>query len=105
MEEKKKRVCPCCSERRKRRTPEEQKALLVRLRKVEGQIRGIQKMVEEDRYCPDILMQVSAVNCALSAFNKLLLARHIRECVVDDIRNGDDETIDELCNVIERLMK
>ncbi len=50
-------------------------------------------------------MQVSAVNCALSAFNKLLLARHIRECVVDDIRNGDDETIDELCNVIERLMK
>ena len=98
MEEKEKRVCPCCSERRKKRTPEEQKALLVRLRKVEGQIRGIQKMVEEDRYCPDILMQVSA-------FNKLLLARHIRECVVDDIRNGDDETIDELCNVIERLMK
>lgn len=105
MEEKEKRVCPCCSERRKKRTPEEQKALLVRLRKVEGQIRGIQKMVEEDRYCPDILMQVSAVNCALSAFNKLLLARHIRECVVDDIQNGDDETIDELCNVIERLMK
>ncbi|MBO6040671.1 MAG: metal-sensing transcriptional repressor [Oscillospiraceae bacterium] len=103
MSEEKK--CPHCSERRKERSPEEQKALLTRLRKAEGQIRGIQKMVENDAYCPDILIQVSAVTNALNSFNKELLACHIRSCVSEDIRAGDDEAIDELVGVMQKLMK
>ena len=72
---------------------------------VEGQIRGIQKMVEADAYCPDILMQVSAVSNALNSFNKLLLASHIRGCVSDDIREGRDGKVDELCTMLQKLMK
>ncbi len=97
--------CPCCSERKKKRTPEEQKALLTRLRRAEGQIRGIQKMVENDAYCPDILIQVSAVTNALNSFNKELLACHVRSCVAEDIREGKDEAIDELVKVLQKLMK
>lgn len=97
--------CPHCSARRKHRTPEEQKALIGRLRKAEGQIRGIQKMVEEDAYCPDILIQVSAVTSALNSFNKELLACHIRSCVSEDIREGNDEAIDEFVKVMQKLMK
>ena len=97
--------CPHCSGRKKKRTPEEQKALLTRLRKAEGQIRGIQKMVEQDAYCPDILIQVSAVTSALNSFNKELLASHVRTCVANDIRQGNDETIDELVDVLKKLMK
>ena len=97
--------CPHCSGRKKKRTPEEQKALLTRLRKAEGQIRGIQKMVEQDAYCPDILIQVSAVTSALNSFNKELLACHIRSCVSEDIREGREETVDELVKVMQKLMK
>ena len=97
--------CPHCSERKKLRTPEEQKALLTRLRKAEGQIRGIQKMVENDAYCPDILMQVSAVTSALNSFNKALLACHIKSCVAEDIRGGNEAAIDELVEVLQKLMK
>ena len=98
-------ACPSCGERKKKRTPEEQKALLTRLRRAEGQIRGIQKMVENDAYCPDILIQVSAVTNALNSFNKELLACHIRSCVAEDIRAGDEEAIDELVSVMQKLMK
>lgn len=98
-------ACPACSGKHVKRTPEEQKALLTRLRRVEGQIRGIEKMVEMDAYCPDILIQVSAATSALNSFNKQLLACHIRGCVATDIRNGNDETIDELCSVLQKLMK
>ena len=100
MEEK-----TCCEARHKKRTEEEQKDLLVRLRRIEGQIRGIEKMVENDIYCPDILIQVSAVTSALNSFNKQLLAAHIRSCVAEDIREGKDETIDELVGVLQKLMK
>ena len=68
-------------------------------------MRGIRKMVESDCYCPDILVQVSAVNAALNSFNKVLLANHIRTCVADDIREGKDETIDELVTVLQKLMR
>ena len=68
-------------------------------------MRGIRKMVENDAYCPDILIQVSAVNAALNSFNKVLLANHIRTCVADDIREGKDETIDELVLTLQKLMK
>lgn len=92
----------CC---RTGRTPAERKKLLTRLKTVEGQIRGIQKMVEADAYCPDILMQISAVSNALNSFNKLLLASHIRGCVSDDIREGRDGKVDELCTMLQKLMK
>ena len=97
--------CLHCGTRHKERTAEEQKKLLVRLKKAEGQIRGIEKMVEENIYCPDILVQVSAVTSALNSFNKELLACHIRGCVAEDIREGRDETIDELVSVLQKLMK
>lgn len=81
------------------------KVLLKRLGTIEGQVRGIQKMVENDIYCSDILMQVSAVSNALNSFNKLLLESHIRSCVADDIRQGKEEKVDELCRMLQKLMK
>ena len=76
-----------------------------RLSRIEGQIRGIKKMVEEDAYCTDLLIQVAAVNAALNSFNKELLASHIKTCVAEDIRNGKDETIDELVSTLQKLMR
>ena len=101
----KEQSCPHCGERKKKRTPEEQKDLLKRLKLAEGQIRGIRNMVENDAYCPDILIQVSAVTAALNSFNRELLACHIRSCVAEDIRAGKDEAIDEFVKVTQKLMK
>lgn len=97
--------CCNCSKRRKERAEEEQKALINRLNRIEGQIRGIKGMVERDVYCTDIITQVAAATAALNSFNKQLLAEHIRTCVVNDIKNGKDETIDELVSLIQKLMK
>ena len=97
--------CPACETRHKERSEDEKKKMLARLSRIEGQIRGIRKMVENDLYCPDILIQVSAATSALNSFNKVLLAEHVRSCVADDIRAGKDETVDELVNVLEKLMK
>ena len=102
MEPKK---CCCCSQRKKERTPEEYTKLIHRLNRIEGQIRGIRGMVENNAYCPDILMQSAAVTAAMNAFNKELLASHIRTCVAQDIRDGKDEVIDELVNTLQKLMK
>ena len=95
----------CCSHKTKERTEKEYKDLINRLSRIEGQVRGIRKMVESDCYCPDILVHVSAVNAALNSFNKVLLANHIRTCVAEDIRDGNDETIDELVAVLQKLMR
>ena len=95
----------CCCGRKKERTDKEYKDLLNRLSRVEGQIRGIKSMVEEDCYCPDIMVQVAAANAALKSFNKVLLANHIRTCVADDIRNGQDDTIEELIETLGKVMK
>lgn len=95
----------CCSDRKRRRTDEEYKRLMNRLSRIEGQIRGVKGMLENDAYCTDIVLQVSAINAALNSFNKALLAEHIRTCVADDIRNGKDDTIEDLVNTITRLMK
>ena len=95
----------CCSHKTKERTEKEYKDLLNRLSRIEGQVRGIRRMVENDAYCPDILVQVSAVNAALNSFNKVLLANHIRTCVADDIREGKDATVDELVATLQKLMK
>ena len=97
--------CCHCSQRKKERSPEEYKKLIHRLNRIEGQIRGIKGMVENNAYCPDILIQSAAVNAAINAFNKELLANHIRTCVADDIRSGKDEVIDELVVTLQKLMK
>lgn len=95
----------CCHCRTKHRATKEYKELMNRLKRIEGQVRGIQGMLEEERYCVDILTQVMAVQSALNSFNKMLLANHIKTCVVEDIQNGQEDAVDELCTTIQRLMK
>lgn len=97
--------CALCAQRKKERSPEEYKRLIHRLNRIEGQIRGIRTMVENGAYCPDILVQSAAVNAAVNAFNKELLANHVRTCVAQDIRDGREDTIDELVSTLQRLMK
>lgn len=92
-----KKVCPCCEKHKK--------ALLNRLKRIEGQVRGIEAMIENDAYCNDVLIQSAAVNAAMNAFNKELLASHIRGCVARDIKEGRDEVIDELVTTLQKLMK
>lgn len=99
MEEEK----SCC--RHKHRDNTEEKDLLNRLNRIEGQIRGIKAMVQDERYCVDILTQVSAVQAALNSFNKMLLSNHIKSCVVEDIKADNPEAVDELCKTIQKLMK
>lgn len=95
----------CAHCRTKQRSPEETRRLINRLSRAEGQIRGIRKMVESDAYCPDILIQAAAANAALNAFCRELLSEHIRTCVAEDIRQGKDETIEELLGTLQKLMK
>ena len=97
-------VCECCG-KTTARSDGERKKLIHRLNRIEGQIRGIRGMVEKDAYCADILIQSAAVNAAVNAFNKELLASHIRGCVARDIRDGKDEVIDELVATLQKLMK
>lgn len=94
----------CCCEI-KVRSQQEYKDLINRLNRIEGQIRGIKSMVEEERYCIDIITQVAAANAALNSFNKVLLENHIRSCVVDDIKEGNDNKLEELVNTLQKLMK
>ena len=103
MEEEK---CCCCGrDKTTKRSPEEQKKLLNRLKRIEGQVRGLQAMIERDAYCYDILTQSAAVNAAINAFNKEILAHHIEGCVARDIREGKDEVIGELVSIMQKLMK
>ena len=95
----------CCCHKTKHRSPQEQKQLTNRLSRIEGQVRGLRDMLQADAYCPDILVQVSAVSAALNSFSKELLATHIRTCVADGIRQGDDEVIDELVTTLQKMMK
>ena len=95
--------CPCC--RTKIRSEQEVRDLINRLNRIEGQIRGIRGMVERNAYCPDILMQSAAASAAINSFNKVLLAEHIRTCVSEDIKNGNNDTVDELVNILQKLMK
>lgn len=87
------------------RSEEERRRLVNRLNRMEGQIRGIRGMVENNAYCADILIQSAAVSAAVNAFNKEILAGHIRGCVARDIREGKDEVIDELVATLQKLMK
>lgn len=99
-----KELCGCCGKTTDR-SEEERKKLIHRLNRIEGQIRGIRGMVENNAYCADILVQSAAVNAAVNAFNKELLANHIRTCVARDIRDGKDDVIDELVATLQKLMK
>jgi DNA-binding FrmR family transcriptional regulator len=96
---------PCCCEKTTERSAQELKQLMNRLNRIEGQIRGIKGMLERNAYCTDILTQSAAVSAAVNAFNRELLASHIRSCVVDDIRAGNDEVIDDLVATLQKLMK
>lgn len=94
-----------CCHKTKERSDNELKSLKHRLNRIEGQIKGIGKMVEQNAYCTDILIQVAAVSSALNGFSKELMANHIKTCVVEDIRQGKDETVDELIDTLQKLMK
>ena len=99
--------CCCVADetRHKVRSEKEYKDLMNRLKRIEGQIRGIEGMLEKNAYCPDILVQVSAASSALNSFSKVLLSEHIRSCVRTDIENGHDEAIDELVCLLQKLMR
>ena len=103
MTEMKQTVCAC--ERKKIRDDSERRDLMNRLKRIEGQVRGLQRMLEEDAYCPEILTQASAVNSALNSFCRVLLTNHLRTCVSEDIRAGDDAAIDEFVKMLQKLMK
>lgn len=94
-----------CDKKRTMRSAEQKKALMNRLRRIEGQVRGIQKMINDDAYCNDVLIQSAAVNAAMNAFDRELIADHIKTCVTKDIRDGNDELTDELIATLKKLMK
>ena len=95
----------CCCHKTKKRSETEAKDLITRLNSIEGLIRGIRGMIERDAYCTDVLTQVSAASSALNSFTKVLLASHIKTCVAQDIREGKDETVDELVSTLQKLMR
>ena len=99
----KKNGCECC--KTKKRSEKEYKDLVNRLNRIEGQIRGIRGMVEKDAYCTDVLVQVEAVKAAMNSFTKVLLSNHIKSCVIEDIKAGKEETVDELVATLQKLMK
>ena len=97
--------CCCCTGKHKDRDEKEKRDLMNRLKRIEGQVRGVENMLENDSYCIDILMQVSAITSALNSFNKVLLSNHIKTCVADNIKSGNEEVIDELVKTMQKLMK
>ena len=102
---KEKTTCPACGQRKKIRADGEKKALVNRLRRIEGQVRGVSGMIERDAYCADVLIQVSAISSALAAFSRELLSSHIRTCVSEDIKNGREGAEEELASLLSRFIK
>ena len=90
---------------KKHRDENELRSLTNRLSRIEGQVRGVKKMLEDDAYCTDVLTQITAIQAALNAFNKELLANHIKSCVVEDIRAGNIDVVDDLVCTLQKLMK
>ena len=96
----------CCGcQKKKHREDKEYRDLLNRLSRIEGQVRGIKGMIEQDAYCTDVLVQVAAARAALNSFNKVLLESHIKTCVADNIQQGNLEVVDELVDTLQKLMK
>ena len=104
MENNKINACPMCHAG-KQRDESERQALINRLRRIEGQVRGVEGMLERDAYCVDILTQIQAISSALTSFSTALLESHLKTCVKEDILSGKDEVLDELVGVISRFMK
>ena len=102
-----KNQAPCChcSGKKTERSADERRRLMNRLKRIEGQIRGLQRMLEQDAYCADIIIQSTAVGAALNAFNRELLNRHLHTCVLHDVLEGDAGAMDELAELVSRLMK
>lgn len=101
-------MCDNCTHnthKTKERSDEEYRRLINRLNRIEGQIRGIRGMLEKDAYCIDVLSQAAAAGAALNAFSRELLAQHLRTCVARDLRAGDDSTVDELADALQKLLK
>lgn len=96
-------TCESC--RTKERDEEERKPLLNRCSRAEGQIRGIRNMIERDAYCDDILTQIAATQSALRALSRQLLEQHIKSCLADRIKDGDETATEELMDTINRMMK
>lgn len=96
--------CTAC-QRKTERTEEQKKKLMNRLNRLEGQVRGVKKMIESDVYCNDILIQAAAIRAAVDAFSRELLRAHLHSCVARDIRDGREEVVDELMETLERLMR
>lgn len=105
MTDKCNKQCSECPNRVKERSQEELKDLSNRLKRIEGQVRGVRNMVENNAYCADILTQVSAATAAMNSFNRVLLANHVRTCVAEGIRQGNDEVIEELVDLLQKLMR
>ena len=93
------------TEKHTMRSRAQKKALLNRLKRLEGQIRGLEKMIEEDAYCNDILQQSMSAASAIDGFNQELLGYHLKGCVTEGIKNGDEEIVDELLKTVRKLMK
>lgn len=94
-----------CSHKTKERSEEEYRSLINRLNRIEGQIRGIKRMVESNAYCTDIITQAAAASSALNSFNRELLSNHIKTCVEQDIKEGKYETVDDLISTLQKLLK
>ena len=105
MSENPKESCSCADEKTTVRTEEQKKKLLNRLSRLEGQVRGVRKMIENDAYCNDVLVQTAAISAAVDAFSREVLRTHLRTCVIRDIREGRDEVADELMETLERMMR
>lgn len=105
MEQKQEMRCCCQSEKTKIRDPKEYKDLMNRLKRIEGQVRGVQGMLEKNAYCTDIMTQVAAITAALNSFNKVLLSNHLHSCVAENVREGNDAVLDELVDLFQKLMK
>jgi CsoR family transcriptional regulator, copper-sensing transcriptional repressor len=98
----------CCSNeklRKNHRSENEKNNLIVRLNRIEGQIRGVKGMIERDTYCDDVLNQLAAIQAALNGVGKLLLENHMKTCVMERIEDGEPEVIDELLKTINKLIK
>ena len=95
----------CCSGKKTERSEEQKKKLLNRLSRLEGQVRGVRKMIENDAYCNDVLIQTAAISAAVNAFSREVLRSHLHSCVIRDIREGKDEVADELMETLERMMR
>lgn len=105
IEEAEASVKNCCmSGKSKERAEKEYKDLINRLSRIEGQIRGIRGMIENDAYCVDVLTQVQAARSSLNSFSKVLLANHVKTCVKDDVRQGSDEKLGELIDLLQKMI-